>query len=40
VKIKLWEEMEVSYLRDGLIAFGEIRKQNEIVVDSLNSCQR
>ena len=39
-KIKLWEEMESNYFRDGLIALSEIKKQNETVVDSLNQCQR
>jgi antitoxin component YwqK of YwqJK toxin-antitoxin module len=35
-KIKLWEEMEISYFREGIMALGEIKKQNETVVDSLN----
>lgn len=39
-KIKLWEEMETGYFRDGVAVFTEIKKQNETVVDSLNQCQR
>ena len=37
-KIKIWEDMQVSYIRDGMMALGEIKKQNETVVDSLNNC--
>lgn len=39
-KIKLWEEMETTYFRDGLSAFTEIKKQNETVISNLNQCQR
>ena len=35
-KIKLWEEMETTYFRDGLSAFTEIKKQNETVISNLN----
>ena len=39
-KISLWEEMETSYIRDGMMALSDIKRQKESVTDSLNACQR
>jgi len=39
-KIKIWEEMETSYIREGILALSDIKRQRESVTDGLNSCQR
>ena len=39
-KINLWEEMETSYIKDGLMTISDIKRQRETVVDNLNQCQR
>lgn len=39
-KIKLWEEMETSYIKDGMMTINDIKRQRETVVDNLNQCQR
>ena len=37
---KLWEEMEVNYMRDGVMALSDIKRQRLSVTDNLNNCQR
>ena len=38
-KIQLWEQMQASYIRQSMVALGDIKHQRDIVVDSLNNCQ-
>jgi hypothetical protein len=39
-KIKLWEEMESSYIKEGILALSDIKRQRQSVTDGLNNCQR
>ena len=36
-KIKLWEHMELSYVKDGMYTMNELKCQNERVIESLNN---
>lgn len=38
--VKIWEDMELAYIRDGLVSLQEIKKQRLSVTDNLNNCQR
>lgn len=38
--IKLWEDMEVNYLKDGVMSLSDIKRQRLSVTDNLNNCQR
>ena len=37
-KIKIWDEMNLAYIKDGVIALQDIKRQRDTVVDNLNSC--
>lgn len=37
-KIKIWEEMESSYVKEGILALSDIKRQRESVTDGLNNC--
>lgn len=39
-KIKIWEDMETNYIKDGIMTISDIKRQRETVVDNLNQCQR
>lgn len=36
--VKIWEDMELAYFRDGLVSLQEIKKQRLSVTDNLNNC--
>lgn len=37
-KVKCWEEMEVSYLKDGVMSLSDIKRQRLSVTNNLNNC--
>lgn len=39
-KIKIWEEMESGYIKEGILALSDIKRQRESLTDGLNGCQR
>lgn len=39
-KIKIWEEMASSCIKEGILALSDIKRQRESVTDGLNNCQR
>jgi hypothetical protein len=38
--IKLWEDMEIEYVKNGLTALSALKKQRISVADNLNLCQK
>jgi hypothetical protein len=38
-KMKLWEEMQVQYMRDCMLTLSDMKRQNDTVVDCLNHSQ-
>lgn len=38
--IKLWEDMEIEYIKNGLTALSALKKQRISVSDNLNLCQK
>lgn len=36
-KVKLWENMVLSYFKDGMYTMNELKCQNERVIESLNN---
>lgn len=38
-KVKLWEHMVLSYVKDGMYTMNELKSQNERVIESLNNSQ-
>jgi len=35
-KRKIWEEMECTYIKEGMLTISDIKRQRESIVDNLN----